>query len=115
MNKKILFLILLVVLASPTLALAGPCGDVPCSGGGSGGGGATVGGMAQAIAGVVVIVGTWIVVIMWVMTGILFLIAQGDPSKLNSAKIALFSAIGGTILIILANGAMSFVANSFGL
>jgi len=46
------------------------------------------------------------------MTGILFLMAQGDPGKLQSAKLALFSAIGGTILIILANGAILLVKNS---
>ena len=90
---------LLLALSLPATALAAP----------------TLGGMAEAIAGQVVIVGTWIVVIMWVVTGILFLTAQGEPAKLNAAKTALFAAIGGTILIILANGAVAFVKNSFGL
>ena len=77
--------------------------------------GQTIGSMSQAIAGQVIIVGTWIVVIMWVVCGILFLTAQGEPAKLNAAKMALFSAIGGTILIILAQGAITFVRNSFGI
>lgn len=77
--------------------------------------GQTIAGMAQAVAEQVVIVGTWIVVIMWVVTGILFLTAQGDPGKLNAAKTALFAAIAGTILIILAQGAVAFVKNSFGI
>jgi hypothetical protein len=98
MNKKVLFLILAAVLLLPVAASA-----------------QTLLSMAQAIAGQVVGVATWIVVIMWVVCGILFLTAQGDPGKLNSAKMALFAAIGGTILIILANGAVAFVANSFGL
>jgi len=99
MNKKILKILTFVsVLALPNLVF-----------------GQTIGGMAQAIAGQVVIVATWIVVIMWVVTGILFLTAQGDPGKLNTGKMALFSSIGGTILIILANSAIAFVANSFGL
>lgn len=98
MNKKILFLILLAILVVPVAASA-----------------QTLVSMAGAIAGQVVGVAIWIVVIMWVATGILFLMAQGEPAKLNSAKLALFSAIGGTILIILAQGAIRFVANSFGL
>jgi len=97
-NKKILFLILSSVLVLPVVASA-----------------QSIGSMAQAIAGQVVIVGTWIVVIMWVVTGILFLTAQGDPGKLNSAKTALFASIGGTILIILAQSAIIFVKNSFGI
>lgn len=75
----------------------------------------TIASMAAAVAEQVVVVGTWIVVIMWVVTGILFLTAQGDASRLNAAKNALFAAIGGTILIILSTGAIAFVKNSFGL
>jgi len=71
--------------------------------------------MAQAIAGQVLIVGTWIVVIMWVVTGLLYLTCLGDPGKLKAANTSLFAAIGGTILVILASGAIRFVANSFGL
>lgn len=98
-KKTLLFLILLsLVLVLPNMASA-----------------QTLGSMAGAIAGQVVIVGTWIVVIMWVVTGILFLTAQGDPGKLNAAKTGLFAAIGGTILIILASGAIAFVKNSFGI
>jgi hypothetical protein len=97
MNKKTLFTSL-IWLVLPVLASA-----------------QTIGSMAQAIAGQVIVVGTWIVVIMWVITGILFLSALGDPGKINTAKLALFSAVGGTILIILARGAQAFVANSFGL
>jgi len=99
MDKKIVFLILLSVLTVPTLVLAVP----------------TIGGMAEAIARQVVLVGTWIVVIMWVVTGVLFLTSSGDPAKLKLARNSLFAAIGGTILIILANGAVAFVANSFGI
>lgn len=104
MNKKILFLTLLGVLVLPTISLAADCP-----------GGITLGNMACVITGQVVLVATFIVVIMWVVTGILFLTAQGDPGKLNSAKTALFASIGGTILIILANSAILFVGNSFGL
>ena len=69
--------------------------------------------MAKAVADQVVIVATWIVVIMWVVTGILFLTAGGEPGKVNTAKTALFAAIAGTILVILANSAVAIVKNSF--
>lgn len=99
MNKKTLFFILLGALVLPFAASAA----------------VTLVSMAGAIAGQVVGVATWIVVIMWVVCGILFLTAQGEPAKLNSAKTALFAAIGGTILIILAQSAIIFVKNSFGI
>jgi len=97
-NKKILLIVLLGGMVLPFLVSAQSLAT-----------------MAQAIATQVVLVATWIVVIMWVVTGILFLTAQGDPGKLNAGKMALFSAIGGTILIILASGAIQFVKNSFGI
>lgn len=99
MDKKSLFLIVLGALVLPLGVSAVP----------------TIAGMAAAIAGQVVLVGTWIVVIMWVVTGVLFLTSSGDPGKIKLARNGLFAAVGGTILIILANGAIAFVANSFGL
>lgn len=98
MNKKILSLITASALALPILAF---------------GAGATLASMAAAVAEQVLIVGGFIVIIMWVVAGILFLTAQGDPGKLNTAKMGLFAAIGGTIIIILAGGAVDFVARSF--
>jgi hypothetical protein len=98
-SKKTLFLTLLAIVLAPTAFVSAQ----------------TLATMSAAIAGQVVIVGTWIVVIMWVVTGILFLTSVGDPAKLKLARNSLFAAIGGTILIILANGAITFVANSFGL
>jgi hypothetical protein len=49
---------------------------------------------------------------LWVLTGILFLIAQGDPGKLNIAKAALFTSIAGTIIVILAVSAQTIISNS---
>ena len=98
MNKKTLFLILLAVLLLPFAAS-----------------GQTFASMAASIANQVVIVATWIVVIMWVVTGIMFLTAGGEAGKINTAKTALFAAIGGTILVILANSSVAIVKNSFGI
>lgn len=98
-SKKILSLILLAaVLALPAVASA-----------------QTLGSMAASVARQVTIVATWIVVIMWIVTGILYLTCLGDPGKLKTANISLFAAIAGTIVVILANSAIAFVANSFGL
>jgi len=96
MNKKIISLILLAFLVLPFFVSA-----------------QTLGSMAQSIAKQVLIVGNWIVVMMWVVTGILFLSALGQPEKVNTAKIALFASIGGTILVILAEGARGFIERSF--
>lgn len=71
--------------------------------------------MAIAAKNNVLTVGFAIVIIMWVVTGVLFLIAQGDPGKLNTAKTALIASIAGTIIVIIANGAAAFVSNSFGI
>jgi len=97
MNKKILFLVLFSILALPFLASAQ----------------VTIGSMAEAIAGQVVFVGQMIVIIMWIVTGVLYLTCIGDPGKLKTANIALMASIAGTIVIILAVGAQSFVARSF--
>lgn len=96
MNKKVLLVSVSGILALPLLASA-----------------ATIATMAVAIKDQVLIVGAAIVIIFWVVTGILFLTAQGEPAALTKAKTALFASIGGTILIILANVAWSFVATSF--
>ena len=99
MNKKILLLMLLgAIVALPSMASA----DF------------SIQGMASATAANVLTVGLYIIVIGWVVTGVLFLMAQGEPGKLNTAKTALFAVIGGTIILIIAKlGAQAFVSNSF--
>jgi len=97
MNKKILFLILLGIV-SPILTQA-----------------ATLASMASAAMSAVVAAVGYIVVIMWIVTAVLFLLAQGDPSKLSAAKLALISSVAGTIVVIIANVATSFVGGIFGI
>ena len=98
MDKKILISSLLSSILLPAMALA-----------------ATIEGMVDAAVRTTLYIGGGIVVILWVVTGILFLTAQGDPSKTSSAKKALLAAIAGTVLIIVASGAVSLVSNAFGL
>ena len=77
--------------------------------------GQTLGSMAQSAMNAVLGAAGFIVVIMWLVTGILFLIAAGAPEKLNAAKMALFAAVIGTVIIIIAQFATDFVGRIFGI
>lgn len=97
MNKKLLFLILLGILILPTTV----SGQVIYN--------TSITDMAVNVAWAVWFIATLVVVICWVVTGILFLTAMGDPTKLGTAKKALFAAVGGTIIIILAYSAIGII------
>lgn len=94
-DKKI-YLILLGALVLPSSAFA-----------------ATVQGMVDGAVQTTLYIASGIVVILWVVTGVLFLTALGDPAKLKSAKTGLFAAIAGTVLIIVASGALNLVRSAF--
>ena len=98
MNKKFLFLILLSVLVVPSAAFA-----------------QTITGMADAAVNTTLLIASAIVVILWVVTGLLFLTAQGAPEKLTQGKKALFAAVAGTVIVIVATGAIGLVRQAFGL
>ena len=95
MSKKILFLLLLEILALPGIVYA-----------------QTITGMVANVVNVVWVVATGIVIILWVVTGVLFLAAQGAPEKLKQAKMALFSSIAGTVLVIVAYSARAIIQNA---
>ncbi len=99
MKKNLLFLSLLA-LALPAAALAAPAGNI------------TVTGIVANVANVIWTVAVIIVVIFWVITGILFLAAMGDPGKLGTAKKALFAAVGGTVIVVLAYSATNIIENA---
>jgi RsiW-degrading membrane proteinase PrsW (M82 family) len=71
--------------------------------------------MADAVKNVILYVGWVLVVIAWVATGILYLTSFARGSDLKSANTALVAAIVGTIVVLIAANAASFVGNSFGL
>lgn len=98
MNKKILLLTALGALVLPALSLAA---DLPS--------------MARAAAGTALGVATGVVVVMWVVTGILFLMAAGAPENLGKAKTALIASVIGTVVVIVANGALGLVGGAFGI
>ena len=99
MNKKLLFFTLLGVLAMPVMA-----------------GAQTVQSIAtNVVNNVVWPVALAAVIIFWLITGILFLSALGDPSKLGIAKKALFASIGGTVIVVLAASAIALIKNTLGI
>lgn len=99
MNKKALFLILSGALVAPIVASAQ----------------VTVGGMVHAAEQTALLIASGIVVILWIVTGVLFLTASGDPGKLGTAKKALFASVAGTVIVIIASSAIALVGSAFGL
>lgn len=74
---------------------------------------------ALTITGIVVNIGVVIgnvavaiIIIFWIITGLLFLSAQGDPTKLTTARKALIAAIAGTAIAILAASASSIISSA---
>ena len=102
LNKKILFLTLLGILVLPVLVFA--------QGGGSG---VSIESMVDAAVQTTLYIASGIIVILWVMTGIIFLTAQGAPEKLSTGKKALIASIAGTVLIIVASGAINLIKGAF--
>lgn len=101
MNKKILGLILLAgLIVMPVVVL----GQVVPDGGSGASNTATQ--IAQNIMTLALTIGTVIVVIGWIIAGILYLTAMGDPAKLKIAKGAMVAALIGTALVVV--GKMSY-------
>ncbi len=98
-NIKILSLVLFAVVFVPTLT-----------------GAQTIGAMTSSVVtNVAWPVAIGCVIIFWIITGILFLTAQGAPEKLGLARKALIAAVAGTIIIIIAASACNIIAVSLGL
>ncbi len=100
MKKTLLVLTLLGILLLPAIASTQTVSNI------------TITGMVANVANVVWIVACIIVLMFWVITGVLFLTAMGDPSKLGTAKKAFFAAIGGTVIVILAYSAVSILSKA---
>lgn len=96
MDKKISLLILLGLVALPGLAFA-----------------VTIQGLVDGAVLTTLYIASGIVVILWVVTGVLFLSASGAPEKLKSAKMALIAAVAGTVIVIVASGAINLVKSMF--
>jgi hypothetical protein len=99
MNKKITFLILLGILLLPSLVSAQ----------------VTICSMVDAAVQTALYIASGVVVILWLVTGVLFLSASGAPEKLGAGKKALIAAVAGTLLIIVASSALFLVGGAFGI
>lgn len=73
----------------------------------------TIQSMVVAAVQTALFIASGVVVILWIVTGLLFLTAQGAPEKLKSAKTALIASVAGTILVIVATSALSIVGSAF--
>lgn len=93
MKRKVFFLILFFVLIIPVSASAA----------------VTIESMVNGAVTAAWVIATAVVVILWLVTGMLFLTAQGAPEKLGSAKKALFASIAGTVIVVLAFSMRSII------
>jgi len=100
MNKKTLFLILFsVLLVLPSVSLAAK----------------TLLDIVNELANQLKLLSAGLATIAFVVSGIMFLTATGNPSRMTIAKGSLVAAIIGIVLVVLAGGAEFFVKNLTGL
>lgn len=101
MAKKILFFLLTIVFLLPKVVLArvqeNPINGILCRAGTVIGNSATV-----------------IVIIAFILVGVFFLSAVGNPERFSSAKKALFWVIVGTIVCLLSASAITIINNMLG-
>ena len=101
MKSKTIFFVILAIVAIPSICNAA---------------GLTIGALLGAfVNNVVWPLAAGATVIFWIWTGLLFLLAQGDPAKLSTARHALIWAVAGTVVIILAYSAVAIVQNALNL
>lgn len=124
MNKKILFVAILLAVLLPTVLvfasdISGQGAGTPIS---SGGGGASGGGGGSGVSAdesiknvkdALVKVGASIVVIGWIVAGILWLMSAGSPDKTGIAKKAVVACVIGTVLVIIAASSCQFINDLF--
>jgi FtsH-binding integral membrane protein len=98
-KKKILFFILLAVILIPSFCFAD---------------GTTIKGIIGTVQTQLSGMGTALAAIAFIVAGIMFLTATGNPGRMTIAKGALIAAVIGIVIIILANNACTFVQTFFG-
>ena|SRR3989344_2024721 len=112
MNKKTLCLVLL----SGILVLAFvPQGAAAGAGAGAGGGGQSLQAIAQKVADNLTPLAGALATIAFIVSGIMFLTATGNPSNMSVAKASLLAGVIGIVVIVLAKGAEAFVKQLTGL
>ena len=99
-NKFLTFSAVVICVVMPALALAAV--TEPCV-------------VIEAFQDIFTKAAAAIVIIGWIITGILYLTAAGDPSKLKLAQGALVACVIGTAVVILAPMAYGFVDGALNL
>ena len=92
MNKKILVFLLCVIICLPTVAL-----------------GADLLSIVTAVKDNLTVLSGALATIAFIVSGIMFLSATGNPSRMAIAKGSLIAAVVGITIIALAAGAEAFV------
>ena len=101
MNKKTLFLTLLMAdLILPIVASAE--GENFCI-------------MIKRLSSLTYQIGGTIVIIGWVIAGILWLVSGGSPEKTGIAKKAIWAAVIGTVLVVIAGISSSLIIDALGM
>jgi len=106
MNKKLLLFISIILLAPAISSAQLTQFD-------TGAPSITLPGLLNGITGAAWIIFTAIVVICFVVAGILFLTAQGDPNKLQTAKAAFLWGVAGVVVGIVAYSIIAIVLSIF--
>jgi len=109
MNKKVLLsLVLLTLVTFPVFAFAQPGsvgGDTPGTIG-------SIDGIIDSLGEILWTVFGAIALIMFVIAGIMFLTAQGDPEKVKSARNAFLWGVVGIVVAIIAYSIVTIVENA---
>jgi len=116
MNKKTLCLVLLsgiLVLAFVPQVVVLAQGAA--AGAGAGGGGQSLQAIAQKVADNLTPLAGALATIAFIVSGIMFLTATGNPSNMSVAKASLLAGVIGIVVIVLAKGAEAFVKQLTGL
>lgn len=98
--RKIALLALLSIFFLPRIVSAQPVGNI------------TITQLLFNVQNIIWIIAAVIILALWVITGLLFLTALGEPKKLETARHALFAAVGGTAIVILAYSAINIIGNA---
>lgn len=93
MINKLFYLILILSFALPLIVLAQFTQPIP---------GASLTGLFNVVLSVFWVVATVFAVVCFVLSGIMFMTAMGDPSKLKTARSSVMFGVVGIIVAILA-------------
>lgn len=107
MKKIVVSLLLLGALVLPVMAMAQIGGQPPTIN-------TSLSGLGKIIVDAVWLIFTVIVVIAFVIAGVKFFTAGGDPGKIAEARTAFIWGIAGVLVGILAFGMINFVKSFFG-